>query len=149
MDWSWKSRPVDYFKLKSKTKLTTAPRPTTAAAMPRPTSRLLRTGLRETGAGAGRLTGAVVGAAVAPGGRLMVAPVPLGGRATGAATAGAGEPAVGGRGAAGAGVAPGGLIFKEEPVGEEGPLAGSVGSLIVGDELGLGGRLMRTVSFLG
>ena len=29
------------------------------------------------------------------------------------------------------------------------PLAGSVGSLIVGDAMGLGGRLMRTVSFLG
>jgi hypothetical protein len=34
-------------------------------------------------------------------------------------------------------------------MGAAGPPAGRVGSLIVGEELGLGGRLMRTVSFLG
>lgn len=34
-------------------------------------------------------------------------------------------------------------------MGADGPPAGRVGSLIVGEELGLGGRLMRTVSFLG
>lgn len=84
----------------------------------------------------------------APGGRLTAAPVPVGGRAAGAAVAGADEPAVGGRGAPGAAgdaVAPG----EEGADGTDGPPEGSVGSLMVGDDVGLGGRLMRTVSFFG
>jgi len=51
--------------------------------------------------------------------------------------AGAGAAAVGAAGATGAAVAP------------VGPPGGNVGSLMVGAAEGLGGRLMRTVSFLG
>ena len=78
----------------------------------------------------------------APGGRVTAAPVPVGGRTAGAAlAAGADGAAVGGRGAATPGA--------EGADGDAGPPAGSVGSLMVGDDAGLGGRLMRTVSFFG
>src|SRR5580658_7032357 len=60
-------------------------------------------------------------------------------------------------GAAGAGVAAalGGAAAPTEATGAAEPLAGGaapgarVGSLIVGAEVGLGGKLMRTVSFFG
>jgi hypothetical protein len=79
---------------------------------------------------------------------------PLGGAARRAgAEAGAGRWATGAeeaRGAAAAGAAPaatgGAAGALEAPVG---PPGGSVGSLIVGAAVGLGGRLIRTVSFLG
>jgi hypothetical protein len=71
--------------------------------------------------------------------------------AAGAAERGATGAAVVGRGAlAGrAGAAPGaaaGAAWAGPPVG---PPGGSVGNLMVGAAEGLGGRLMRTVSFLG
>jgi hypothetical protein len=80
-------------------------------------------------------------------GRLTWAPVLVGGRAAGAplARAAEGAPAVGGRGGAGA---PPGTVGAEGAA-ETGPPAGKVGSLIVGEEVGFGGRLIRTVSFLG
>ena len=56
--------------------------------------------------------------------------------------------APGARGAAGAaaGAAEGGGDMDGTPVG---PPGGSVGNLIVGAAEGFGGKLMRTVSFLG
>lgn len=67
-----------------------------------------------------------------------------------AATRDAGAPDAGGTGARGAleagapatGAALAALLGGGAP-------AGSVGNLIVGDDVGLGGKLMRTVSFLG
>jgi len=59
------------------------------------------------------------------------------GAADGRGAGGAGEAAVTAGAAKGAALAP------------VGPPGGSVGSLIVGAAEGLGGRLMRTVSFLG
>lgn len=67
---------------------------------------------------------------------------------------------VGGRGGAGAAppVVGGTATERLVEVGTDGgggvtdpmgPPDGSVGSLIVGDDVGLGGKLMRTVSFLG
>src|SRR5688572_13801683 len=127
--------------------LTTAPSPTTAAAMLKPTSTVL-TPRRITGAAAGRA--GILGDEAAAAGRETVEPVPDGGRSVEAGAPAAGPPAVGGRGAAGAGVAPGGLTEAgTAPPGVDGPPAGRVGNLIVGAELGFGGRLMRTVSFLG
>ena len=127
--------------------LTAAPKPTMAAAIPRPTSTGLT--LRTVDAAAGR--GAGMPCEGAPGGLLMVEPVLVGGRAAGAPAAGAGAAEVGGRGGAGATEDPVGV---ETPMGEcaDGPVGapeGKVGSLMVGDEEGLGGRLMRTVSFFG
>lgn len=129
--------------------LTAAPIPMTAAATPRPTSSPLT--LR-AGAGIVRL-GIEPGA---PGGLVTGAPVLVGGRVADAELARVAPPeAVGGRGAAGAaaaGAAGAGVATPTAAVGADGaagPPAGSVGSLIVGEELGLGGRLMRTVSFLG
>jgi hypothetical protein len=127
--------------------LTTAPSPTTAAAMPRPTSRPLT--LR-TGGAAGR---GPPGAPGAPAGRVTVDPVAVGGRVAAAAAVvgGATPEAVGGRGAGGAGAAGAGAATGpgDADADAAGPPAGSVGSLMVGEEAGLGGRLMRTVSFLG
>ena len=65
--------------------------------------------------------------------------------ARGAEVAGAAGAAV--AGAAGAAVA--GAGNGAEPGAAEGPPGGSVGNLIVGAAEGFGGRLMRTVSFLG
>ncbi len=124
--------------------LTTAPNPITAAATPNPTSNPLTFRAEE---GAGREPAVIPGAG-APGGRVTGAPVLVGGReaAAAAAVVSGGPPeAVGGRGAGGAGAAAAGAA----PVGAAGPPAGRVGSLMVGEELGLGGRLMRTVSFFG
>ncbi len=125
-----------------------APSPITAAAMPRPTSNPLT--LRAPAEAGGR--GAPAGA---PAGRPAGAPVFVAGRlaAAGAAAAPAtarlGAPAVGGRGGGGAAPAGAAAAGAEEAPGAAGPPAGRVGSLIVGDEVGLGGRLIRTVSFFG
>jgi len=105
----------------------TANKPTTAAAMARNLSTPLIVGGAATtcvglGAAAAVAERCATGAAEARG---MVG-------ATGAAVATAGAPA-----AIGADVAP------------VGPPGGSVGSLMVGAAEGLGGKLMRTVSFLG
>ena len=127
-----------YFKLNKRTSEITAPRPMTAAAMPRPTSRPLT--LRAL-AGAGGRAGA---GGVAPGGRAVGAPVLVGGRETEATVTGA-PAAVGGRGAAGAATP----MEEGGAEGADGPPAGRVGSLMVGEDVGLGGRLMRTVSFFG
>ena len=97
----------------------TAARQTTAAAMARNLSNPLTAGAADRGA--------VLGAAGA-----------AGRGATGAALA---RGAVG----AGAGAAAGLGVKGIVPA----PLGGSVGSLMVGAADGLGGRLMRTVSFLG
>jgi len=89
----------------------------------------------------------------APVGRVTGAPVLVGGRVADAELARVAPPeAVGGRGAAGAAAAGAGVAtptVADGADGAAGPPAGSVGSLIVGEELGLGGRLIRTVSFLG
>ena len=64
--------------------------------------------------------------------------------------AGVGAPGaeVGGRGAGGAGV--GTITLGAAAAGDAGaPPAGKVGNLIVAVDAGFGGRLMRTVSFLG
>lgn len=98
-------------------------RPSTIAATARPTSRPL-TADADDGAGA-RLTGAGAEAA-------------LGREAMGAAEA---------RGAAGAAAGAGAAVG--EAAAPVGPPGGRVGSLIVGAAVGLGGKLMRTVSFLG
>ena len=105
--------------------LPTAASPTTAAAIARPMSRVLTAGRPATGAAAAR------GAAAAE--RV----------AAGAAAAARG--ALGGRAAAALGADAGGAAAGP-PVG---PPGGSVGSLMVGAAEGLGGKLIRTVSFLG
>ena len=56
---------------------------------------------------------------------------------------------VGGAGARGAGAAAAGADGAAVALPDAGMPGASVGSLIVGAEVGLGGRLMRTVSFLG
>ena len=107
---------------------------TTAAAIAKPLSSPL---IAATGAGAWRGAGAAGGE--------MAERCAVGG----AATRDAGAPPVGGVGGfrpvAGAPVATGAaaaLVFGGAP-------AGKVGNLIVGDAVGLGGKLMRTVSFFG
>jgi len=127
---------------KSKTMLNTATKPMTAAAMARPVSRPLT--LLPGTAAAGRGDGApeVVG-------RGAGIPVEVGGRDTvGAGIAAAGlPPEVGGLGATGA---PDAATPAAGATAEAGaPEAGGEGSRIVGVVIGLGGRLMRTVSFLG
>ena len=128
--------------------LTTAPNPMIAAAMLNPTSSPLTLRADEaTGRGA-----VAAPVEVAPGGRVTGAPVLVGGRDTDAAVESVAPPAaVGGRGAGGADAAGAGVAATPEAgaEGAAGPPAGMVGSLIVGEELGFGGRLMRTVSFLG
>ena len=114
-----------------------AARLTTAAAM----ANALSTGLRATTTDPRLAMGA--GAAAAAVGRETVgadvaARAAVGG--AGGAFAGAAAVAVGGTDTIGAAVAPTGAAEE---------LGGSVGSLIVGEAVGLGGRLMRTVSFLG
>ena len=102
-----------------------ATNPTTAAAITRTVSRVLIGRAPPIGAGTGR--GAAAGAGRAAVGGTAPARGALGGRAGAAAL-----------GAAAAGVGP-----------PAGPPGGSVGSLIVGAAEGLGGKLIRTVSFLG
>ena len=114
----------------------------TAAAIDSPTSRPLTFLAAAALGAAGRTAGAGAGAA-AEGGRCAGAPLAVGGRTeTGAA------PAAGGTGGRGAAAAAGGTPMAGAG-GGGGPPAGSVGNLIVGEEVGLGGRLMRTVSFFG
>lgn len=131
--------------------LTTAPMPITAAAMVKPVSSgLLRTrpaGARPRGAGAAAEAGrgALAAAGADPGGLAIRAP--------------GGAAAVGGLGACGA--VPGGLgapgpaPAPAPPGGLAGAAAGGFpppgkdGNLMVDVEVGLGGRLMRTVSFFG
>ena len=144
-----------YLICRSNSTLTTAPKATTPAAMASPTSRPLRLlGFLAALAGAGRWAPAA-GAAGAAG---RGPPVEVAGRDTVAWVV---PGLVGGRG--GAGVAPpvlGGTATERlvdvgtaggggvaDPMGP--PPAGSMGSLIVGDAVGFGGKLMRTVSFLG
>lgn len=97
------------------------------AATAKPTSRPLTVGVVD--GAAARLTGAELEAGP---GRVAIGAAEA--RGAGGAAAGAGA-AVGAIGAA-----------EAAPVG---PPGGSVGSLIVGAAVGLGGKLMRTVSFLG
>ena len=79
----------------------------------------------------------------------MVGAMGAAGRAAGRCAAGAAAgAAVAGRAAGAAGAAPcDGSVNAGAPA--VGPPGGSVGNLIVGAAEGLGGRLMRTVSFLG
>ncbi len=69
-----------------------------------------------------------------------------GARCCGEAAAGA---AVAGRRAGAAGAAAGGGANGALPGAAEGPPGGNVGNLMVGAAEGFGGKLMRTVSFLG
>jgi len=103
-------------------------RPSTIAATARPTSKPLTVGAAD--GAAAREAGACV---AGPGLEAM---------AIGAADA----RGAGGAGAAAAGAAAAIGAAEAAPVG---PPGGSVGSLIVGAAVGLGGKLMRTVSFLG
>ena len=113
----------------------------TAAAIASPMSRPLT---RFTAGAGGR------GAGVGDGGREAAGPVEVGGRVAGAPLeAGA---LVAGRGAAGAAAAAGAPWAAVPVVGgaETGAAAvGTEGSLMVGAAEGFGGKLMRTVSFLG
>jgi hypothetical protein len=111
-----------------------AARPATQAAMAKMVSSGLNAGAAATGAGRGAAGRAAWAAATAAGAATGAAP---GGR--GAAT-GAAMP--GGRGAAGAGAG-------TPPGAPVGPPGGRVGSLMVGAADGLGGKVIRTVSFLG
>src|SRR5262245_17066554 len=129
--------------------LTTAPMPTTAAAIARPTSNPLNllaagTGACAGGRGAGAPGGRGTGPPVEVGGRATVADgaPDVGGRGGAGAAAGAGVNGLEGAGVAGAGPAPGTGAAGAGPPGIE-------GSLIVAVAEGFGGRLMRTVSFLG
>jgi hypothetical protein len=131
----------------------TAASPITAAAMAKPISRPLTAFLAPANA-AGRAVGAA-GLAVGAG---AATPTEEGGRATDAALApetggaGAAGEAEGGRetaGGAAAAAGGGGGAGVEAGGGGGEPPAGKLGSLIVADEEGFGGKLMRTVSFLG
>lgn len=111
--------------------LTTPIKAQTAAAIARPLSKPVRvatagTAARGAGAGAAAGRGAV---AEAPGGaeRRLV-------------------PLDGGAGGLGAALETGAAAAE---LGGGGAPAGKVGNLIVGAAVGLGGKLMRTVSFLG
>jgi len=130
----------DYFPIPNKrTRLPIASSPITAAAMASPVSNPLT---RRTGAGAV----ARVGGAPGVPGRGEGMPVEVGGRLT--EIAGEAAPLVGGRGAAGAaGEAPpaAGAVAGAGAIGP----AGDTGIRMVGAAEGFGGRLMRTVSFLG
>ena len=106
----------------------TARMPTTAAAMARLVSNTPRPGRPAAIEGAGR------GVEVA---RATAAGADAAGAAARGAAVGAEVAAAGAAGAAAIGGAP------------EGPPGGKVGSLMVGAAEGLGGKLMRTVSFFG
>jgi hypothetical protein len=117
--------------------------------MDRPRSRPLIPA-RATGAAAG-IGRAAAGAAPAAGaaveaGRAAALPVGVAERSRPGAAGGAG-----GAGAREAGAAAGAPAAEAGggAVGGGGPPAGNVGNLMVGAEVGLGGKLMRTVSFLG
>jgi hypothetical protein len=124
--------------------LTAAPTHTTAAAMASPRSSPLTLFPAAAIAGAGRAAGAGAGP-----GRGAGADAPV---ATGRAGTEAGDvtPAAGGGGATVRGApTDGGGAAADGAAGGGGPPAGNVGNLIVGAAVGLGGRLIRTVSFLG
>jgi len=135
-----------YWSCFNNSTLTTAPRPITAAAMARPTSKPLTRLAAGNGAWAG---GRGPGA---PGGRGAGLPVEVGGRGADGAV---GAPEVGGRGGPGAtdGAGVNGLGGEGAAGGEPGAVGagapGIEGNLIVAVAEGFGGRLMRTVSFLG
>jgi hypothetical protein len=99
-----------YFTVNSSAMQTTAPKPTTAAATLRPTSTGLSLRTLDAAA-AGRGAGTLCDGA--PGGRVTVEPVLVGGRAEGAPAAGAGLVVVGGRGGAGAAEAPVGVEIPD------------------------------------
>ena len=116
-----------------------ANRPMRAAATAKPASRLLtrRTGAKVTA------RGPPVGVTA---GRGEGIPVDVGGRV---AAVGAGvAPLVGGRGATGAGAATP-TDGEAAGAGVGAPPAGAEGNRIVGEADGFGGKLIRTVSFLG
>jgi hypothetical protein len=130
----------DYLRLKSNSMLATAASPMTAAAMARPISSPLTPRRITAGPATGRATDGAGAAAIAGRAAVPVAGAAGAGRAVGggAGAAVAGRGAVGGAaGAAVAGAAAGAP-----------PAAGNEGSLIVA-VAGLGGRLIRTVSFFG
>lgn len=112
--------------------LTTARMPATAAAMANPESKAL---VVAGAAAIGRF--AAAGAAAG----LLAA-------ATGAAPPGRGW-GMPGADSAGAPVGGAMLLILGAPGLPAGPPGGSVGNLMVGAAVGFGGRLMRTVSFLG
>src|SRR3954471_24668268 len=128
--------------------LTTAPMLITNAAIARPLSSPLTVGATGpagafgrggVGAGAVPVAGRGAGAAGAVPGRVVVAGAAGAGRApVGGGTVGAGR---GGAGAAGADAPAAGAGAAVAPLG------GKVGKRMVA--VGLGGRLIRTVSFLG
>src|SRR5436189_2569650 len=119
-----------YFNCSSMNKLPTAPKPMTAAAIASPTSNPLT---RFTAGGAGGRAGAAeAGAALG---------APLGGPATRAP----GAPADGAGGAGRGGGAPGACGAALPGGAPAGAALGNVGNLIVA--VGLGGKLIRTVSF--
>jgi len=90
-------------------------------------------------------TGATIGRGAATGAADLA--TVAGVERAGAAAAGGG---VGGAGALEAGATAGATATgAAEPMLGGGPPGASVGSLIVGADVGLGGKLMRTVSFLG
>ena len=114
------------------TTLPAAINPATAATMARIVSRGLSAGVAFTGAGAGLAALVLAGAGRLPG-----------------AAGGAAAPALGALGAwAGAAVLNAGAGAPAAP-GPLGPPGGRVGSLMVGAADGLGGKLIRTVSFFG
>jgi hypothetical protein len=113
-----------------------AARLATIAAMARPLSNPVKP--ENTGAATGR--GAGAGAALA----VVAGPPVLAGAAATAAAAGAADAGLGAAGAAATATATGAAALE----GGGAPGA-NVGNLIVGAEVGLGGKLMRTVSFFG
>lgn len=137
---------------------------TVPTAAPEITNATMASTLSNTPTVAGGLgADALAGAAVVPGLAAVAGAAALGGDvedslAPGAAVAGRAAVAAAAAGAAVAGLAAGGAApagaAGTETAGAEGatpgaPEAGSVGSLMVGEAVGLGGSAMRTVSFLG
>jgi len=129
--------------------LTTAPMLMTMAAIARALSKPLTVADR-TGAGAGAFGFGAVGDCPAVVGRVAVAAVEVAGRGPPNVAAN-GAPAVGGRGALGAGLGGAGAAGAAAPAAtggaDAGPPGGNDGNRIVA--VGFGGKLIRTVSFLG
>jgi len=134
-----------YFMVSRRSKLATAPKPRTPAAIAKPVSR--GPVFFRLAAGAGR------GAAVATGAGLVTAAGAAAATAAGRAILATGAAAAGGLGGGGAPVGMAGFgaaapgVVAAAPGGF--PPAGRVGRRMVAVEAGLGGKLMRTVSFLG
>ncbi len=124
---------------------TTAAMPTTAAAIARMKSSLLAGALAEAGLGALAAGIGAEGLAIeVPGAAAALAGVAV--EVSGLAPAEGGAGGAGAAGRAGDGAA--GVAVTTGAAGGV-PAAGKVGSLIVAVAEGFGGRLMRTVSFLG